>query len=134
MCPIKVDALRCIGVEIKPANVRQDVLISMAGREFTKAAPFVVDAELELVTRTRIDEIVDEIFRKLFLKAFGGLLAQQNLVLRRHELTPRGETLRFGHGEQLRLVGFPLDVADHGQCYAVSPEHAADGHKADRGA
>jgi hypothetical protein len=62
--------------------------------------------------------------------AFCGLLAQQSLILRRHELTPRGEAFRFGFGEQLRLVGFPFDFADHGQRHAVSPEHAADGHKA----
>ena len=29
------------------------------------------------------------------------------------------------------MVGFPLDFADHGQRRAVSPEHAADGDKAD---
>ena len=40
----------------------------------------------------RLDEIVGEIFRKLLLMdvshALGRLLAQQNLILRRHELTP----------------------------------------------
>src|SRR4029079_1018151 len=110
----QVDALRCIGVEIKPANVRQDFLVAMASREFADAATFVVDAELKIVTRARFDEIVDEISRKLLQKASLSLLAQKSPVLRRHELAPRGETFRLGHGEQLRLVGFPLDVADHG--------------------
>ena len=77
----EVDAARCIGVEIKPANVRQDFLISMASREFAKAASFVVDAEFKVVTRARLDEIVDEIFRKFFLMAFCSLLAQQSLIL-----------------------------------------------------
>ena len=57
-------------------------LISMASREFAKAASFVVDAEFKVVTRARLDEIVDEIFRKFFLMAFGcSLLAQQSLIL-----------------------------------------------------
>src|SRR6202171_1966774 len=85
LCPFQVDASRCIGVEIKPTNVRQDFLISMASREFAKAASFVVDAEFKVVTRARLDKIVDEIFRKLFLMAFCGaffsLLAQQSLIL-----------------------------------------------------
>ena len=81
LCPFQVDASRCISVEIKPTNVRQDFLISMASREFAKAASFVVDAELKVVTRVRLDEIVDEIFRKLFLMAFCSLLAQQSLIL-----------------------------------------------------
>ena len=34
----QADAARRIGVEIKPANVRQDFLVSMASREFAKAA------------------------------------------------------------------------------------------------
>ena len=63
----------------------------MTSREFAKAAGFVVDAEFIVVTRARLDEIVDEIFRKLFLVAFCGalssLLAQQTLILWRHELT-----------------------------------------------
>jgi hypothetical protein len=103
----------------------------MASREFAKAASFVVDAEFKVVARARLDEIVDEIFRKFFLMAFCSLLAQQSLILRRHEFTPRGKTFRLGHGEQLRLVGFSLDFADHGQRHTVSPEHSADGHKAD---
>src|SRR6202166_4281522 len=81
LCPFQVDASRCIGVEIKPTNVRQDFFISMASREFAKAASFVVDAEFKAVTRARLDEIVDEIFRKLFLMAFCSLLAQQSLIL-----------------------------------------------------
>src|SRR6202171_48619 len=81
LCPFQVDASRCIGVEIKPTNVRQDFFISMASREFAKAASFVVDAEFKVVTRARLDEIVDEIFRKLFLMAFCSLLAQQSLIL-----------------------------------------------------
>src|ERR1700716_2009895 len=81
LCPFQVDASRCIGVEIKPTNVRQDLFISMASREFAKAASFVVDAEFKVVTRARLDEIVDEIFRRLFLMAFCSLLAQQSLIL-----------------------------------------------------
>ena len=83
--PFQVDASRCIGVEIKPTNVRQDFLVSMASGEFAKAASLVVDAEFKVVTRTRLDEIVDEIFRKLCLMAFCSalfsLLAQQSLIL-----------------------------------------------------
>ena len=70
LCPFQVDASRCIGIEIKPTNVRQDFLIFMASREFAKAASFVVDAEFKLVTRGRLDEIVDEIFGKILLMAF----------------------------------------------------------------
>src|ERR1700704_1983154 len=81
LCPFQVDAPRCIGVEIKPTNVRHDFFISMASREFAKAASLVVDAEFKVVTRARLDEIVDEIFRKLFLMAFCSLLAQQSLIL-----------------------------------------------------
>src|SRR5436190_24184060 len=85
LCPFQMDASRCIGVEIKPTNVRQDFLISMASREFAKAASFVVDAEFKVVTWARLDEIVDEIFRKFFLmalcSAFRSLLAQQSLIL-----------------------------------------------------
>ena len=73
--------MRCIGVEIKPTNVRQDFFISMAACEFAKAASFVVDAEFKVVIRARLDEIVDEIFRILFLMAFRSLLAQQSLIL-----------------------------------------------------
>src|SRR5689334_19102534 len=106
----------------------------MASREFAKAAGPVVDAEFKAVTRPRLDELVDEILRKLLAMAVGSafcrLLAQQRLILRRHELTPRGETLRFWLGEQLRLVGFPLDLADHGRRDPVSPQHPADGHEA----
>src|ERR1700736_5180402 len=84
LCPFQVDASRCIGVEIKPTNVRQYFFISMASREFAKAASFVVDAEFKVVTRARLDEIVDEIFRKLFLMAFCSafcrLLAQQSRI------------------------------------------------------
>ena len=76
-----MDASRCIGIEIKPANIRQDFLISMASREFAKAASFVVDAEFKVVTRARLDEIVDEIFRKFLSVAFCSLLAQQGLIL-----------------------------------------------------
>ena len=85
LCPFQVDASRCIGVEIKSANVRQDLFISMASREFAKATSCVVDAELKIVTWARLDEIVDEIFRKLllmaFCRAFCRLLAQQGLIL-----------------------------------------------------
>ena len=81
LCPFQVDASRCIGVEIKPTNVRQDFSISMASREFAKAASFVVDAEFKVVPRAWLDEIIDEIFRKLFLMAFCSLLAQQSLIL-----------------------------------------------------
>src|SRR5476651_2738858 len=63
LCPFQVDAFRCIGVEIKPANVRQDFFISMASREFANAASCVVDAEFKGVTRARLDELVEEIVR-----------------------------------------------------------------------
>ena len=83
--PFQVNSSRCIGVEIKPANVGQDFFIFMARREFAKAASPVVDAEFESVIQPGRNEIVDEIFRKLFLMAFGrasyGLLAQQSLIL-----------------------------------------------------
>ena len=81
LCPFQVDAQRCIGVEIKPTNVRHDFFIAMAACEFAKAASFVVDAEFKVVARARLDEIVDEIFPKLFLMAFCSLLAQQSLIL-----------------------------------------------------
>ena len=70
LCPFQVDAPRCIGVEIKPTNVRQDFFISMASRDFAKAASLVVDTEFKVVTRARLDEIVDKIVRKLVLMAF----------------------------------------------------------------
>src|SRR5271156_3076063 len=41
LCPFQADALRCIGVEIKPANVRQDFHISMTISEFAEAASFI---------------------------------------------------------------------------------------------
>ena len=107
----------------------------MARREFAEAARFIIDAEFKLVARARLDEIVDEIFRKRFLMVFCdtfcSLLAEQSLILRRQELAPCGETFRFGRGEQLCLVGFALDFTDQGQRHAVSPEHPANGHKAD---
>ena len=57
----------------------------MAHREFAKAASLVVDAEFKVVIWARLNEIVDEIFRKLFLmafcRAFCSLLAQQSLIL-----------------------------------------------------
>jgi len=85
LCPFQVDASCRIGVEVKPTNVREDFFISMASREFAKAASVVIDAEFKVVTRARLDEIVDEIFRKLFLMAFCSalcsLLAQQSLIL-----------------------------------------------------
>src|SRR6186713_1092462 len=93
LCPLQADASRCVGDEIEPADIRQDVLVAMARREFAEAARLVVDAELEVVARTGLDEIVDEIFRKFVLMylcdTYCRLLAQQGLVLRRHELTPR---------------------------------------------
>src|ERR1700675_2912932 len=46
-----------------------------------KSRKLVVDAEFKVVTPARLDEIVDEIFRKLFLMAFCSLLAQQSLIL-----------------------------------------------------
>ena len=70
LCPFKEDALCCIGVEIEPANVRQDFLIAIAGREFADAAGRIVDAEYKVVSRAGLDEIVDEIFRKFLSTAF----------------------------------------------------------------
>ena len=67
------------------ANVRQDFFVFTAHREFAKAASLVVDAEFKVVIWARLNEIVDEIFRKLFLmafcRAFCSLLAQQSLIL-----------------------------------------------------
>ncbi len=53
----------------------------MADREFAEAASLVVDAEFKVVAWARLYKIVDEIFRKFFLMAFGSLLAQQGLIL-----------------------------------------------------
>ena len=66
----QVDASRCIGNEVKPANVRQDFLVVMLLREFAKTACPVVDAEFKVVIWARLNEIVDEIFRKRYLMAF----------------------------------------------------------------
>ena len=56
LCPFQMDAERCIGIEIEAAYARQDVLVAMAAREFAEAAGPVIDAELELVIRARLDE------------------------------------------------------------------------------
>src|SRR5262249_47709172 len=114
LCPFQVDTSRCIGIEIKSADARQDFFVSMASREFAKSTSRVVDAEIKIVIPARLDKIVDEIFREPLLMTFCSLLAQQSLILWRHELTPGSETFRFGHRKQLRLVGFSLDFADHG--------------------
>ena len=105
-------------------------MISVASREFAKAASLVVDAEFKMIAGARLDEIVDEVFGEFFHVALHGLLAQPGLILWRHELTPRGKPFGLGYGEQLRLVGFSLDIAYHGQRHAVSPEHPANGHEA----
>ena len=62
----QADASRGIGDEIETANVRQDFFVFMMRREFAKAASAVVDAEFKAIVRARLNEIVDEIFRKLF--------------------------------------------------------------------
>ena len=54
--PFQADAARGIGVEIKAANVGQDLLVAVAASEFAEAAGPVIDAELELVIRARLDE------------------------------------------------------------------------------
>ena len=109
-------------------------LVTMKSCELAEAASLVVDAELEIVTGAQLDELVDVVFRERFLMALGGtlrgLFAQKRLVLRRRELTPGGETFRFGHREQLRLVALPLDLADHGRRPAMTSDHAADGQEA----
>ncbi len=46
-----------------------------------------------------------------------------------HELTPRREPFGFGHGEQLRFVAFPFDIANRRQGHAVSTERTPDRHK-----
>src|SRR4051812_47920235 len=128
--PFQADPARCIGCEIKPTDARQDLGISVASREFAKPASLVVDAEFKVIAGARLDEIVDEVLGKFFRVALDGLLAQPGLILWRHELTPRGKPFGLGYGEQVRLVGFSLDLADHGQRHAASPEHPANGHEA----
>ena len=59
--PFQANAPCCIGLEIDTTDVRQDVLVSVAGGEFAKAAGFVVDAELEAVAGPWLDEIVDKV-------------------------------------------------------------------------
>ena len=96
LCPFQVDTSRCIGVEIKPANVRQDLSVSMAGREFAKAASLVVDAEFKVVAWAGLYKIVDEIFRKFFLMAFGSLLAvpeTERLASGRQFMSSENQTL-----------------------------------------
>ncbi len=85
----------------------------MPSREFAEAAGEIIGKRLLVAWR----------------RALRRLLAHQDLVVPRQELVSRGEAFGFGHGEQLRLVGFPLDVADHGQRHAVLP-HPADRHEA----
>jgi hypothetical protein len=85
--PFQVDASRCIGVEIKAANVWQYLIISMAGCELAKAASLVIDTKFKFITWAGLDEIVDKIVRKFFAVAFFSLFAQQGLILGRHELT-----------------------------------------------
>jgi hypothetical protein len=41
----------------------------MASRELAKAARLVVDSKFEVVTGTRLDEVVDEVFREFVLVA-----------------------------------------------------------------
>ena len=64
--------------------------------------------------------------------AFCGLRADRRLVLVRQEMAPGGKALGFGGCQQLRFVGFALDVADRGHCHAVSRKHAADRDKSDQ--
>src|SRR6185503_5959463 len=97
---------------------RQDLIVSVASREFAEAASLVVYAEFKVIAGARLHEIVDEVFWKLSREALDGLLAQPGLILWRHELTPGGKPFGLGYGEQLRLVGFSLDIAYHGQWYA----------------
>ena len=52
--PDQADAARGMDVEIQSADVRQDGLVPMAGRELAEAASPVVDADFELVAR-RLD-------------------------------------------------------------------------------
>jgi hypothetical protein len=47
--PFQANATGCISLEVEPANVRQDFLISMTCSEFAEAAGLVVDAEFEAV-------------------------------------------------------------------------------------
>ena len=82
--PFQTNATCCISLEIKPTNVRQDFLISVTNCEFAEAAGLVVDAEIKVVAGLGLDEIVRIFFRMALCR----LLAQQGLVLRRHELTP----------------------------------------------
>src|SRR5262249_32919085 len=99
LCPFQANATRCISVEIEPANVRQDVLISMTSGELAEAAGFVIDAEIKAVGGTKFDDFVAKIFRVFFRLTLGRLLPQQGLVLRGHELTPRREPFVLRHRE-----------------------------------
>src|SRR5262249_52673532 len=99
LCPLQANATCCIGLEIEPANVRQDFLISVTSSEFAKAAGLVVDPEIKVIAGARFDKLVDEIFRIFFRTTFCRLLPQEGLVLRRHEVTARCEPFSLGHGE-----------------------------------
>jgi hypothetical protein len=104
----------------------------VASCEFAKAASLVVYAEFKVIAGARLNNIVDEVFGKFFRVALNGLLAQPGLILWRHELTPRGKPFGLGYGEQLRLVGFSLDIAYHGASRAPDAEARAS-HRAPRG-
>ena len=80
--PFQTNAPCCIAIEIEPTDVRQDVLVSVAGSEFAKAAGFVIDAELEAVARPWLDEIVDKILLIFLRVALCRLLAQQSSIFR----------------------------------------------------
>ena len=84
LCPLQTDTSRGIGVEIKPTNVGQDFFVSMSSRELAKAARPVVDAEFKVIAWPWLDEVVQEILRKLFPMAVRGafysLLSQQRLI------------------------------------------------------
>jgi hypothetical protein len=51
-----MDAARLIGHVVEPADVRQDILIAVLFGELAEPAGAIVDAELEIVTRPRLNE------------------------------------------------------------------------------
>ena len=80
--PLELDAARLVGREIKPAYVRQNVLVAMLRRKLAEPAGTVVDPEFKAVVGSGLDEIVDKVAGILLLLAQGCLLAHQGLVLR----------------------------------------------------
>src|SRR5262249_47433675 len=102
----------------------------MSVSELAEAARLVIDAKFKTIAWAGLDKMVDEIFRVFLRVALCRLLAQKGPIFRRHKLTPRREPFSLRRGQQLSLVGFSFDIANHGERYAMPTEHAADSHKA----